>query len=77
MSDTRFALVSGARDANEVRSYLPANYRVVGETLADEFPVVVIAGEDTAGWTLHEYVKPRLASGLLWCVELERTTGGA
>lgn len=70
MSATRFALVSGARDTHEVEALLPDNYRVVGETRANGFPVVIIAGEDVAGWRLDEYVIPRLASGLLWSLEL-------
>lgn len=31
----------------------------------------VIAGEDKAGWTLDDYVKPRYASGLIWATEID------
>lgn len=33
--------------------------------------VFVIQGEDRAGWTLDAYVKPRLASGLIWAEEID------
>lgn len=48
-----------------VAAYLPSNYKVV-DTIDDR---VVIEGEDAAGWTLHDYVIPRLASGLIHAVE--------
>lgn len=31
----------------------------------------VIAGEDTAGWTLDDYVIPRYGSGLIWAMEID------
>lgn len=31
---------------------------------------VLIEGEDSAGWTLHDYVIPRLASSVIPAVEL-------
>lgn len=51
----------------EIARYLPSNYSVLGKC-ADGF---VIAGEDVAGWSLDEYVIPRLASGLHWCSEIK------
>jgi len=33
--------------------------------------VLVIAGEDDAGWTLEGFVIPRLASGLIGCEEID------
>lgn len=62
---TRYALVKGTSD--EVAAYLPSNYRVIAK-VDDE---VVIAGEDQAGWTLDEYVLPRLASGLHFGHEID------
>ena len=53
----------------EVGQYLPQNYSVIGHGL--EGKGVIIAGRDHLGWTLHEYVIPRLASGLIVCVELD------
>jgi hypothetical protein len=48
-----------------VARYLPDNYKVVGND--DEW--IYIEGEDFAGWTLEDYVIPRLASGLIWAEE--------
>lgn len=62
----RTAHVSGARDADQVAAYLPSNYKVIG---GDE-KVIVIQGEDYAGWTLDGYVIPRLGSGLMGCREV-------
>lgn len=50
-------------DARVVARYLPSNYTVVG---TDSDGCVVIAGEDSAGWTLDGYVLPRLASGWIY-----------
>jgi hypothetical protein len=51
---------SGNPDQITAGAYLPANYQVTGED--DEF--VYFAGHDRAGWTLDDYIIPRLASGL-------------
>jgi hypothetical protein len=48
-------------------AYLPHNYQVTGED--DEF--VYFAGHDNAGWTLEDYVIPRLHSGLYWAEEVK------
>jgi hypothetical protein len=56
-----------------VAAYLPDNYRVTG-TRPDPrvgWVVVIIEGEDVAGWTLDDYVLPRLASGLYFGREVE------
>lgn len=34
-------------------------------------PEFVIAGEDSHGWTLDDYVIPRYASGLIWAEEID------
>ena len=58
---------SGARPARQtVEAYLPSNYSVLTET-AD---YLYISGTDEAGWTLHGYVIPRLASGLIFAREI-------
>lgn len=60
--------------ADAVAAYLPRNYRVVGEVngVQPEFRSgILIEGQDDAGWTLQEYVLPRLASGNYWGRELE------
>jgi hypothetical protein len=46
--------------------YLPANYKVTEVT--PEW--VYFEGHDNAGWTLDDYVIPRLASGLIWAEEV-------
>lgn len=69
MSDTprwRFAEVRGG-DMRRVAAYLPSNYAVLMEDSTDE--AVVISGIDAAGWTLDDYVIPRLASGLMSATE--------
>ena len=67
------AMLSGSDTAETVARYLPGNYRVVGEISiweAEEAPRgVLIEGMDHAGWTLEDYVIPRLASGLIGCQE--------
>ena len=45
--------------AKEVGQYLPSNYRIIEAT--DDH--CIVAGEDRAGWTLEDYVIPRLGSG--------------
>jgi hypothetical protein len=76
----RYAIIGRRHCSHGVESierYLPDNYNVLGEV--EDFdgddplsagPVVVIGGEDRAGWTLHDYVLPRLASGLIWGHEI-------
>lgn len=62
----------------QVAALLPANYRVVrtdtAKTLGGDIggrgmAWIRIEGIDNAGWTLDDYVIPRLASGLLTCRE--------
>lgn len=66
----RFAEVRGAT-AKTVASYLPRNYRVDGVRWdQDAFMTVLISGVDVAGWTLDDYVIPRLGSGLIGCREV-------
>jgi hypothetical protein len=78
VSDTRYAVVSGGT-AEAIEGYLPANYRMVcpvadvfnGELSSRPLPGFLIAGEDDSGWTLDEYVIPRLRSGLYGCREVD------
>lgn len=53
-----------------VQAYLPSNYeaRIVGDE-------ILIEGYDSCGWTLDDYVLPRLASGLIFALEI-LTDGG-
>ena len=52
--------ISHSGQADDVAAYLPSNYEV-SEVRPDH---VIIEGEDNAGWTLDDYVIPRLGSGL-------------
>jgi hypothetical protein len=71
---TRYALID-TKSANgwsgngvaTVGRYLPGNYAVIGETSHG----ILIAGEDNAGWTLDDYVLPRLSSGLIAGQEID------
>ena len=70
MARTRYAKVpqhNGRPTAQTVAAYLPANYHLAGYQPAD---AVLIEGEDNAGWTLDDYVIPRLGSGLIYCEEI-------
>lgn len=59
-------IVRGARSENEVGAYLPSNYRTTGAYLENGRVVVTIEGNDSLGWTMQDYVIPRLASGLMF-----------
>lgn len=79
---TRYAVVRSARSRSEAEAYLPRHYAVIGEAVEEEprlgprsprfsRTVYVIAGRDSAGWTLDDYVIPRYASGLIQCEEID------
>jgi len=60
--ETRINVVKNwAATAEGVAQYLPRDYRVTGE----DADTIYVAGHDRAGWTAHDYVIPRLASGLI------------
>ncbi|KKM81017.1 hypothetical protein LCGC14_1334080 [marine sediment metagenome] len=65
----RRAIITGGADSLEqVQRYMPGNYDARFEVQffdAQPVQVMVIVGEDNAGWTLEDYVIPRLASGLI------------
>lgn len=64
----RKAIVHNGFDViiERVHAYLPSNYGV--RKLDDGR--LEIYGHDVAGWTLDEYVIPRLASGLIFAEEV-------
>jgi len=64
---TRYANVRGARSKKEVAAYLPDNYSVLGTNTTSG--AVIICGVDFMGWTLDDYVIPRLGSGNMGCTE--------
>ena len=70
----RTALITGTlgTTAERVAAYLPANYKVVDADITGRTgDTIIIQGTDNAGWTLDGYVLPRLASGLMFGVEVE------
>lgn len=69
----RYALIQGPPDsASAIRAYLPENYELVGRTpiRASNKVQFLLVGRDVAGWTLDDYVLPRLASGLYFGEEV-------
>jgi FAD synthase len=67
MTQIRLAICNGTLE--DVAQYLPQKYQVIGRTVLGDG--VIIAGTDWLGWTLDEYVIPRLASGLITCTEIK------
>lgn len=66
----RYALISTWRQSEdrepEVRAiarYLPHAYSVLAHWNQGANAIVLVGGEDVAGWTLDGYVLPRLGSG--------------
>ncbi len=72
MSVMRFATVRNAKDRSHLEAYLPSNYKVlVSQNLSNgKGEIFIIGGEDNAGWTLDDYVIPRLGSGLIFAEEI-------
>jgi hypothetical protein len=58
------------RELERVRAYLPRNFVAYLSATHGELGVVRIHGYDNAGWTLRDYVIPRLASGLIFPKEV-------
>jgi len=80
IDNLRFAGITtenAERDRQSIASFLPANYEVVGVLDVSDFPevygdsLILIGGIDRAGWTLDDYVLPRLASGLYFGDEIK------
>lgn len=65
----RYAVVGSP--VENVRPYMPANYDA-HELDAGRYPTSFLVGADVAGWTLEDYVIPRLASGLHFAREVTR-----
>ena len=63
----RYAITTSPQDQKIVMRYLPENYRCV--PLYDGR--VLLFGEDLAGWTMQDYVLPRLGSGLIVAREID------
>lgn len=56
----RTAVVTGGSEAAVAR-YLPSNYEVLSHD--PEAGETIVGGRDSAGWTMTDYVQPRLQSG--------------
>jgi len=65
--DTRRAVVRQSVPIDTVRAYLPSNYTARPD---DDETGIIIEGTDNAGWTLDGYVIPRLASGMIFAMEV-------
>lgn len=62
----RYALITLTWDRDNPAAYMPGNYHVIyrgSHPERDTWEAAVIMGEDSHGWTLDDYVLPRLASG--------------
>lgn len=68
----RYAVVSAP--ALTTAAYLPRSYDVLSEVVYANKPGTLIHGIDDAGWTLNDYVLPRLSSGLYFGTEIDRAT---
>lgn len=60
-------IARGSSPVESVARYLPANYKVTDS----DTDYVYFAGHDNAGWTMEDYVLPRLASGLIFAEEVK------
>jgi hypothetical protein len=58
----RYAIITKG-DVEQVKDYLPSNYSVVH--VDPNGQGILIAGEDDHGWTMDDYVLPRLGSALI------------
>ncbi len=65
--------IANTGKSKEVAQYLPSNYRVLGRTLDNNGTIII--GVDDHGWTMDKYVIPRLASGMIHCVEVTHEEG--
>jgi hypothetical protein len=66
----RYAVVHNIT-GDTLERYLPGNYRILSSHTCNPNGGTnyVIHGTDSAGWTLDDYVIPRLASGLYFAKE--------
>ena len=65
----RMATIEGHdSDFEQIERYLPSNY----DLTRTGFGHLLVYGFDVAGWTLDDYVIPRLASGLYFAKEVTK-----
>ncbi|KPL26820.1 MAG: hypothetical protein AMJ72_12295 [Acidithiobacillales bacterium SM1_46] len=65
--------IAATGKTKEVAQYLPNNYKVIGRTCDNTGTIIV--GVDNAGWTMDDYVIPRLGSGMIYCEEVVEIDG--
>ena len=65
--------IAATGKTQQVAQYLPGNYKVLGRTCDNTGTIII--GVDNAGWTLDDYVIPRLGSGLIHCEEVIEVDG--
>jgi hypothetical protein len=65
--------IAATGKTKEVAQYLPQNYKVLGRTCDNTGTIIV--GVDNAGWTMDDYVIPRLGSGMIYCEEVFEIDG--
>jgi len=65
--------IANTGKSKEVAKYLPSNYRVLGRTLDNTGTIII--GVDDHGWTMEQYIIPRLASGMIHCEEVTHEEG--
>lgn len=65
--------IAATGKCKEVEQYLPNNYKVIGRTRDNTGTIIV--GVDNAGWTMDDYVIPRLGSGMIHCEEVVEIDG--
>lgn len=77
----RYATVARGRtrtredDERAVGRALPSSYRVLSSWEQGDSRVVLVAGTDVAGWTMDDYVLPRLATCGWYGSEVDASTG--
>jgi hypothetical protein len=65
--------IAATGKTKEVAQYLPKNYGVLGRTCDNTGTIII--GVDDHGWTLDQYVIPRLGSGMIHCEEVVEING--
>lgn len=63
-------ILVGEMDTERVAAYLPDNFKVIGSTPEGD---TIVEGVDKMGWTVDDYVLPRLLSGLIYAKEVPVT----
>lgn len=60
------AVVLSKESLETVQRYLPEHFGAY----KNDAGIIIIFGEDVAGWTMQDYVLPRLSSGLIAAREI-------